>query len=223
MKKTAHKILKPVSSLIMGLTAGATLLFGISLFGQSNPLPERTTPEDARFVIDGRETKLDDLDAVWCEETNTLYLSAPEGPAEAYHNRDTESQSTFFREARVDRVIDVDTILVTKTDSGIQERVRLIGVDAPETGEPGASEATEFVRSLVSGRTVWLEADGSDRDRFGRLRRYVWLRVPTDPECDNEIRELMLNALLLVYGHAEAMTVGTPRVEVLFRELCGGR
>ena len=164
MLKTAHKILKPVSSLIMGLTTGATLLFGISLFGQSNPLPESTTPENARLVIDGREAKLDDLSAVWCEETNTLYLSAPEGPADPHHNWNTDSQSTFFSESPVERVIEGDTILVTKTDSDIQERVRLKGVDVTETGETGTREATEFVQNLVSERNVWLNSDSSNRD-----------------------------------------------------------
>ena len=119
-------------------------------------------------------------------------------------------------QATVSRVIDGDTIELT---SG--ERVRFIGVDAPERGEAGANEATQFVRELVEGRTVWLEADGADRDRWGRLRRYVWLRQPTNPRDENEIRQFQLNALLLQAGHATVMIIGNVRNEALFRQLAG--
>ena len=122
--------------------------------------------------------------------------------------------------AVVARVIDGDTIELADG-----ERVRLIGVDAPEMGffggvyEPGATEATEFVRSLVYGETVWLEPDGNDSDAFGRLRRYVWLQYPADTQYEGYILRYQLNALLLVYGHAEVMIIGSPRNEALFRYL----
>ena len=87
----------------------------------------------------------------------------------------TDSTSAPITEAVVARVIDGDTIELVNG-----ERVRFIGVDAPEIGEPGADEATEFVRELVEGHTVWLERDGNNTDRHGRLRRYIWLQYPTD-------------------------------------------
>ena len=117
-------------------------------------------------------------------------------------------------EARVSRVIDGDTIELTTG-----ERVRFIGVDAPEAGEPGGSEATEFVRSKIGGQTVWLESDGNDTDRFDRLRRYVWIELPTDLNDEEQIRTKMLNAMLLEEGHATVMIVGTVKHERLFRSL----
>ena len=120
--------------------------------------------------------------------------------------------------AVVVRVIDGDTVVLAGG-----ERVRLIGVDAPEVGEPGAEEATLFVRERVEGRTVWLEPDGNDRDRFGRLRRKIWLRMPTDTYDVNQIRRYQLNALLLESGHARVMIVGRVRNEALFRQLCARR
>ena len=116
--------------------------------------------------------------------------------------------------ATVSRVIDGDTL-----ELSTGERVRLIGVDAPEIGQPSASEATQFVRNLVEGRTVWLEADGNDTDAFGRLRRYVWLSVPTDVNCEQQVRTYMLNALLLEHGHASVMIIGNVRHEALFRRI----
>jgi micrococcal nuclease len=83
--------------------------------------------------------------------------------------------------AVVTRVVDGDTIVV-RVD-GREERVRYIGVDAPElaradTGQPaecGGAEALAANEELVAGKAVDLERDVSDRDRFGRLLRHVWL------------------------------------------------
>ncbi|HMQ56701.1 MAG TPA: thermonuclease family protein, partial [Anaerolineae bacterium] len=48
-------------------------------------------------------------------------------------------------------------------------------VDTPERDQPFEAEATEANRALVEGKTVWLEKDVSDVDRYGRLLRYVYL------------------------------------------------
>ena len=77
-------------------------------------------------------------------------------------------------EADVVDVIDGDTIKV-RIDGEV-ESVRYIGIDAPERGEPGSKGATAENRELVSGGTVVLERDQSNRDRYGRLLRYVWVR-----------------------------------------------
>lgn len=69
------------------------------------------------------------------------------------------------------RVIDGDTIDVRINSS--TERVRYIGVNTPERNQPGYSEATQANRSLVESGPLWLARDVSERDRFGRLLRYV--------------------------------------------------
>jgi len=87
-------------------------------------------------------------------------------------------------QAEVVRVIDGDTIEVkiisiltpiTGLTTGANYRVRYIGVDAPETNEPGYAEATSINRLLVEGRTVWLELDETIFDHYGRLLAYVYL------------------------------------------------
>jgi micrococcal nuclease len=85
--------------------------------------------------------------------------------------------------------------------------------------EDGATEATEFVRNLIEGQYVWLEIDGDEEDRFGRLRRYVWLTYPENPNYENTIRQYMINAKLLEQGFAELAIFGTPKHEELFRRL----
>lgn len=81
----------------------------------------------------------------------------------------------------MERVVDGDTLTVRL--NGATERVRYVGVDAPELARPsegreaecGANEATDANRALVEGREIVLERDTTDRDRFGRLLRHVWL------------------------------------------------
>jgi micrococcal nuclease len=123
------------------------------------------------------------------------------------------TEHDILEAAIVTRVIDGDTIVI---DSG--ERVRLIGVDTPELGEPMADEATMFVEGLVSGQRVWLEPEGRDRDRFERLRRYVWISVPDDLDDPEEITNKMLNAMLLSEGYAVTLFInpGEVRHEELF-------
>lgn len=70
----------------------------------------------------------------------------------------------------MERVIDGDTIVI---QGG--ERVRYIGIDAPEHDEPLGPAATQLNREMVEGRWVRLERDVSDRDRYGRLLRYVYV------------------------------------------------
>ena len=91
----------------------------------------------------------------------------------------------------VQRVVDGDTIVLAGG-----ERVRYLGIDTPEvTGVPElfGPEATEANRRLVEGRRVRLERDVTDRDRFDRLLRYVY------------VDGVMVNAELLREGFAKVL------------------
>lgn len=83
--------------------------------------------------------------------------------------------------ARVVWVSDGDTITVRI--GSVKEKVRLIGIDTPELGDARhwwrdlAFEARDYARKRVKGRTVTLTRDPAvdDRDKYGRLLRYVIL------------------------------------------------
>ncbi|MCS6880773.1 MAG: thermonuclease family protein [Oscillochloridaceae bacterium] len=82
---------------------------------------------------------------------------------------------------QVVNVVDGDTVDVRI--NGQVERVRLIGIDTPESVDPRqpvecfGREASARAAELLAGQTVFLEADATqaDRDQFGRLLRYLWL------------------------------------------------
>jgi endonuclease YncB( thermonuclease family) len=74
-------------------------------------------------------------------------------------------------------VTDGDTLLL---DDG--RRVRILGIDAPETVHPGLSgpqafgrQASRRLTQLVQARVIGLERDRSEVDAYGRLLRHVWL------------------------------------------------
>lgn len=77
---------------------------------------------------------------------------------------------------KVTRVIDGDTIEI---EGG--ERVRYIGIDTPETVDPRKPvqcfgvEASKKNKELVEGKSVRLEKDITNRDKYNRFLRYVWI------------------------------------------------
>ncbi len=81
-------------------------------------------------------------------------------------------------QVQVVRVIDGDTIQVCCV-FGDRVRVRYIGIDTPETHhpmkgvEPYGMEAAEANRKLVDGKTVTLEFDVQQSDKYGRTLAYV--------------------------------------------------
>lgn len=93
-------------------------------------------------------------------------------------------------EAQVLEVVDGDTI-VARVD-GQARRVRLVGVNAPESGECFAQQAARWLAERIEGRSVRLVADTSDVDRYGRLLRYV------------ELDGADVNEELVATGHALA-------------------
>ena len=123
-----------------------------------------------------------------------------------------EIRPNSIHPVRVVRVVDGDMVDVT-FDNGAQERVRLIGVDTPETRQPQrgveyyGQKASDFTRSSLLDRDVWLQFDVRPRDRYRRLLGYIWLEEPNDADDEMEIRWKMFNARLLLEGFSQVMTI----------------
>ncbi len=97
------------------------------------------------------------------------------------------------------KVLDGDTI---KLANGMT--VRYIGIDSPENSNNGsmecyAAEAYLVNRQLVEGKAVTLEKDVSDKDKYGRLLRYVYVKLDSGFET-------MVNQYMIREGFARAAT-----------------
>jgi endonuclease YncB( thermonuclease family) len=113
--------------------------------------------------------------------------------------------------AGVVKVVSGDTIHVFV--NGEVERVRYIGVAAPDPGDGGQAgdplgrEALRFNLGLVNAKNVRLELDTQERDAEGRLLAYVWLG------------DVMINSEMIGYGLGQVVT-GSPNMryqELLLR------
>lgn len=82
---------------------------------------------------------------------------------------------TLNQRARVVRVIDGDTVDV-RLNNGARKRVRLLGIDTPETNRCYGRKATQVTKGILKpGTRVLLTSDTTQarKDRYGRLLRYV--------------------------------------------------
>ncbi|MCL2763844.1 MAG: thermonuclease family protein [Treponema sp.] len=117
----------------------------------------------------------------------------------------TQVKTAWLIPAHVTRVVDGDTIIVIINedipDLQRRERVRLLGVDTPETVHPNreaqayGQEASDYTKMMLEEKTVYLAFDWDLRDRFGRLLAYVYTG---DGICHN--------AQLIKHGFGHAYT-----------------
>ncbi|MDO5301370.1 MAG: thermonuclease family protein [Tissierellia bacterium] len=103
---------------------------------------------------------------------------------------------------RVERVVDGDTFVAQGPEGKI--RVRMIGVDTPESVKPNtpveyyALEASAFTKEQLTGKKVYLETDEEERDHYQRVLAYVWLDKARDEDED------LYNYLIVAEGYARS-------------------
>lgn len=104
-------------------------------------------------------------------------------------------------DATVTRIVDGDTVHVDL--DGVDQTVRYIGIDTPESVKPGtpvecfAEKASARNAGLVDGEEVRLRFDAERRDRYGRLLAYVY-----------RARDgVFVNERLIREGYARPLTV----------------
>ncbi|MEL1135395.1 thermonuclease family protein [Desulfitobacterium sp. THU1] len=112
---------------------------------------------------------------------------------------ETISEALIRGPYTVERVVDGDTIILRM--DGQRERVRLIGINTPESVPnnpdrvvPYGKVSAEFTRGLLEGKEVEIELDVEERDQYDRLLAYVYLNGE------------MVNKVLLREGHATVTT-----------------
>lgn len=117
-----------------------------------------------------------------------------------------EADTSLLNECEFGRVVDGDTIICYDKD-GNKLRVRLTGINAPESVHPDEEmnteegrQASEFLKGLLEDTEyVYLEYDVEQFDQYDRTLAYVWI------EEDGEY--LMLNEIMLSEGYAEPVFI----------------
>lgn len=103
---------------------------------------------------------------------------------------------------KVNKVVDGDTIVVENAGENI--KIRLLGINAPESVHRDESkntkegkQASKYLRNLLEGKSVYLEYDEEPKDKYGRDLCYVYL----------EDKMTMVNKLLVSEGMAKVVKI----------------
>jgi micrococcal nuclease len=125
-------------------------------------------------------------------------------------NLKTSAHADIGRMLRAEVVqhVDGDTVRVRIPNPPAEfkavETIRMLGVDTPETVHPNkpaerfGKEASEFTKSRLLGKNVYLAFDWDLRDRYGRLLAYIYVADNAAAGC--------FNAELIREGYAHAYT-----------------
>lgn len=152
------------------------------------------------YVVNGSDSKYENgIKALFSDDNQ----AAAEDISDYDLASDENEKDITLIKCKSDYVVDGDTLIVN-LESGNQIKVRLIGIDTPESVHADESKNTEWgilasnhTKELIqSGQELYLEYDVSTVDIYGRTLAYVWM---TDNTA--EIKN-MLNARLLSDGYA---------------------
>lgn len=182
----------------------------LALFSSPTEEPNRTAADQENVIVDveeqrratpavdtiGEDPPLDPTQTLRFIETPRSTVPPTSTPTVALPSLPAALSDVLagreWQEALVTEIVDGDTIGVEI--DGQRHRLRYIGIDTPERGDPLGAEATAANSDLVDGEIVFLTQDQSETDRFGRLLRYVYLADGT-----------MVNEELVLQGFAEAV------------------
>lgn len=176
------------------------IVLGISSYfgyeGQESILTPTTTRSQHREPRGGNDSKMPP-EVGFTDVQVVVPSTQPVIPTEEPTDTSTlPARLGLPNEVLVTRIVDGDTI---ELKGG--QKVRLIGVDTPETVDPRKPvqcfgvAAKDFTTSLLENQWVRLESDVSTKDRYGRTLAYVWRD------------DVMVNDTLLKEGYAKLLTV----------------
>lgn len=133
---------------------------------------------------------------VWHPTTQTVLISSDAPVTSNIPAVQVNSSQTTYK---IVRIVDGDTLIIDY--NGVEERVRLIGVDTPESVHPDATKnsefgkiASDFSKKYLDGKEVTLELDVQERDKYGRILAYMY------------VGGQMYNKILLQEGMAKVAT-----------------
>lgn len=201
---------KKAAAIFTVLSFAFLILIGVS----AGPVEKQvTSPNEPVVVIEeipqgeiSEETQLDQPTTAKSTSTETATVVQKTALA--------QSAAPISTGYKVSSVVDGDTVKVTI--DGKIETIRIIGLNTPETVDPRkpvecfGKEASSKAKELLSGKTVTLEVDSpqGDRDKYGRLLRYVILPDGRD-----------FGKTMIAEGYAYEYTYNTPyKYQKIYKE-----
>ncbi len=198
--KPKAKKSKLIPGIIIGFIAGAFVFSPIGDSPSSSNMSSSyrsSFSDEAKQIAKSDEAETLEIEGEKAESENQEEATAENGEdskttPETQKNepKKTEEQSSSSAKTsntkasniyRVISVVDGDTIHIDY--NGKDEKVRFIGIDTPEVSDYGGTaecygaEASSYLKSALNGKTVEVRTDSktNDRDKYGRLLRYVYL------------------------------------------------
>lgn len=143
------------------------------------------------------------------EPISSVYIASDIKPTVVVSTPKLKAEAAPFIKAEIVSIIDGDTIKVS-TDGGITtKKIRLLCINAEESVHSDESrnnsygeKASSFLKDFMSGfSTVWLQYDVEPQDVYARELCYVWLTDQASIDNSDDLKEHMLNAVLLKEGY----------------------
>ncbi len=215
-KITKHKYFKPAAIIIFLCLIGS---FFYPKKNQDNPKDQDnnihglTAVETAQVKNqDPSQTESFQKESKASEVKAVLEEAKKANEEKGKANEESGPTKTSFEKARVTRIVDGDTVVVSVR--GNSYKLRFIGIDTPEVKHPKkgveffGKEASAFTYKNLNNRDVYLEKDVSNTDRYNRLLRYIWLIPPKNEGNPSykEVRDQTFNGILVREGYANAST-----------------
>lgn len=130
--------------------------------------------------------------------------SASQGNVQIQESKEAEQGTVALTSCTVIKVIDGDTFKASFGNGASEVKIRLIGMDTPESVHADETKnneygvmSSDYTKSLLQeGQTVYVEYDKEMTDKYGRTLAYVWLSQ------DTTVLYNMLNARLIADGYA---------------------
>jgi len=122
-----------------------------------------------------------------------------------------DNQESKLDAVKFIRTVDGDTIIV-EDSNGEHKRVRMIGIDTPESvaqeeernNEYGVMASDYTKELLTNAGTLYLEYDVDADDQYDRILAYVWLEDVDDTFNAENIKNSMVNAIIVENGYGIA-------------------
>lgn len=168
---------------------------------EGQPISEEEYEEIANGVNTGTEKTVEFFNDEVLERAKEYLKDYKEGL--------NKGDVSLLEEVSLVSVVDGDTIWVTD-EQGLAYKVRLIGIDTPESVHPNSDKNTEYGKLasdytkelLRDVTTLYLQYDVEKTDKYDRTLAYVWLSDDVNTDSRKDIEDYMLNAIIVKNGYA---------------------